>query len=338
MLTIHSYPIAVALCVLTMICWGSWANTQKLAARTWRFELYYWDFVVGLLLTSLLAALTLGTMGHTGRTFFADLAQADPSSIGWALLGGTVWNLGNLLLVAAIAVAGMAIGFPIGGGIAWVLGIVFNFVLVIIAGGTNPGNSAILFGGVAVIVLAILLSMRAYGRLAGAVKQPSVKGISLSVLAGILIAFFYGLTVKSIDPAFVTGGSGRLMPLTASFFFTLGAFVTTFFFNPFFMRHPVEGAPVRFRDYWTGTLRTHLTGVFGGAIWSVGISSSFIAVGAAGPAVSYALSNAAPVVAILWGVLAWREFAAAPRGTNRWLAAMFLCYLVGLCLITYSRL
>ena len=338
MLMIHSYPVAVILCVLTMICWGSWANTQKMAARTWRFELYYWDFVVGLLLTSLIAALTLGSMGHTGRTFFADLAQADPSSIGWALLGGTVWNLGNLLLVAAIAVAGMAIGFPIGGGIAWVLGIVLNFILVILAGGTNPGNSTILFIGVAVIVIAIVLSMQAYGRLASAVKKPSVKGILLSVFAGILIAFFYGLTVKSIDPVFVSGGSGKLMPLTAAFFFTLGAFLTTFLFNPFFMRKPVEGLPVCFSEYWKGSFGTHFTGFLGGAIWSIGISTSFIAVGAAGPAVSYALSNAAPVVAILWGVLVWKEFAQAPRGTNRLLTAMFLCYLVGLVLITYSRL
>lgn len=338
MLMVQSYPVAVILCVLTMICWGSWANTQKLAARTWRFELYYWDFVAGLLLTSLLAALTFGSLGHTGRSFFADLAQADPSSIGWALLGGTVWNLGNLLLVAAIAVAGMAIGFPIGGGIAWVLGIAISFFLVIVQGGKNPGNSSLLFAGVAVIALAILLSMRAYSRLAGAVKKPSVKGIVLSVLAGLLIAFFYGLTIKSIDRTFVSGGSGKLMPLTASFFFALGAFLTTFLFNPFFMRKPVEGAPVRFAEFWRGSWSTHLTGILGGAIWSVGISASFIAVGAAGPAVSYALSNAAPVVAILWGVLVWKEFAGAPHGTNRLLGAMFLCYLMGLVLITYSRL
>ena len=338
MLTVHSYPIAVALCVLTMICWGSWANTQKLASRWWRFELYYWDFVAGLVLTSLLAALTVGSLGPAGRSFFADLAQANPASIGWALLGGAVWNLGNLLLVAAIAVAGMAIGFPIGGGIAWVFGIVLNFILVVAEGGTNPGNSWMLFGGVAVIVLAILLSMRAYGRLASAVKKPSAKGILLSVLAGLLIAFFYGLVVKSIDPAFVSGGSGRLMPLTGAFFFALGAFLTTFLFNPFFMRHPVEGSRVRFADYWKGSAGTHATGLVGGAIWSVGMSSSFVAVGTAGPAVSYALSNAAPVVAILWGVLVWKEFAEAPRGTGRLLTAMFLCYLVGLVLITYSRL
>jgi len=338
MIAIHSYPIAVMLCILTMTCWGSWANTQKLAARSWRFELFYWDFVTGLVLTSLLAALTLGTFGATGRPFLADLAQADLSSIGWALLGGTVWNLGNLLLVAAIAVAGMAIGFPIGGGIAWVLGIVFSFLLVIVEGAKNPGNTRLLFVGVAVIVIAILLSMQAYSRLASAVKKPGAKGILLSVAAGVLIAFFYSVTVKSIDPAFVAGGSGTLMPLSAAFFFTLGAFLTTFLFNPFFMHYPVEGSPVRMAGYWKGSAATHLTGIFGGAIWAIGITSSFIAVGAAGPAVSYALSNAAPVVAILWGVLVWREFSVAPRGTNRILAAMFLCYLVGLALITWSRL
>jgi glucose uptake protein len=338
MIMIHSYAIAVLLCVTTMICWGSWANTQKLAARTWRFELFYWDFVSGLLLTSLLAAFTLGTLGRTGRPFLADLAQSDLSSIGWAFLGGAVWNLGNLLLVAAIAVAGMAIGFPIGGGIAWVLGILFSFVLVILQGRTNPGNSYLLFAGVAVIVLAIYLSMRAYGQLTSAVKKPSAKGILLSVAAGIFIAFFYSLAVKSIDPAFVAGGSGTLMPLTAAFFFTIGAFLTTFLFNPVFMKKPIEGSPVMIADYLKGSWGAHLTGLLGGAIWSVGLSCSFIAVGAAGPAVSYALSNAAPVAAILWGVLVWKEFAHAPRGTGRLLGLMFICFLAGLALITYSRL
>jgi glucose uptake protein len=337
MVTIESYPIAVALCVLTMICWGSWANTQKLAARTWRFELFYWDFILGLLLTSLLAALTLGTFGQTGRPFLADLSQSDISSIGWAFLGGTVWNLGNLLLVAAIAVAGMAIGFPIGGGIAWVLGIAFNYALVMLQRGSNPGNSYVLFAGVAVIVLAIYLSMRAYGQLASASKKPRAKGILLSVFAGLLIAFFYGLVVKSTDKAFVAGGSGTLMPFTAAFFFALGAFVTTFLFNPVFMKRPVEGEPVPMSLYWKGSWGTHLTGILGGAIWSIGITSSFMAVGTAGPAVSYALSNAAPVVAILWGVLVWKEFAQAPAGTGRLLAWMFICYIAGLALITYSN-
>jgi glucose uptake protein len=338
MLTIHSYPIAVALCVLTMICWGSWANTQKLAARSWRFELFYWDFVLGLVITSLAAALTLGSTGEMGRSFIADLQQSDASSIGWALLGGVIWNAGNLLLVAAIAVAGMAIGFPIGGGIAWVLGILISFMMVRLAGGVNPGSTGMLFAGVGIIVGAIALSMAAYKQLASAVKQGGTKGILLSVAASLFIAFFYGLVVKASDPLYVSGGTGKLMPLTATFFFTVGAFFSTIPFNYLLMRKPVEGSVVDFADYFKGRLRTHLTGVLGGAIWSLGISASFIAVGTAGPAVSYALSNAAPVVAILWGVFVWREFAAAPRKVNLQLAGMFICFLVGLVLITCSRL
>jgi glucose uptake protein len=337
MVTVNNYALAVLLCALTMTCWGSWANTQKLAARTWRFELFYWDFVAGLLVFSTLAALTMGSLGSAGRPFLADLSQADGASMLSALLGGTVWNLGNLLLVAAIAVAGMAIGFPIGGGIAWVLGIMFNYVLVVAAKGRFEGNSVVLFAGVAVIVAAILLSMRAYARLASASKKPSAKGILLSVGAGLLIAFFYGLVVKATDQEFVSGGTGTLMPLTAAFFFSLGAFVTTFLFNPVFMKRPVEGPPVSMAAYWKGGFRTHLTGVLGGTIWGLGLTSSFMAVGAAGPAVSYALSNAAPVVAILWGVLVWKEFAKAPEGTGRLLVWMFLCYIVGLAIITYSN-
>jgi glucose uptake protein len=337
MVAVDNYALAVVLCVLTMTCWGSWANTQKLAARAWRFELYYWDFVTGLLAFSTLAALTLGSLGSAGRPFLADLAQADSASILSALLGGTLWNLGNLLLVAAIAVAGMAVGFPIGGGIAWVLGIVFNYVLMVLAKGGAQKNPLLLFAGVAIIVAAIVLSMTAYGRLAGAVRKRSAKGILLSVGAGLLIAFFYGLVVRAIDKDFVAGGTGHLMPLTGAFFFSLGAFLTTFLFNPVFMRKPVEGPPVSMAAYWKGSLATHLTGVLGGAIWGLGLTSSFLAVGTAGPAVSYALSNAAPVVAILWGVLVWKEFAQAPAGTNRLLVWMFLCYLAGLALITYSN-
>jgi glucose uptake protein len=337
MVTLHSYPLAVLLCGITMICWGSWANLQKLTGRRWRFELFYMDFISGLSLTSLLAALTLGSLGSTGRPFLADLAQADPSSIGWALLGGTVWSLGTLLLVAAIAVAGMAVGFPIGGGVAWVLGIVLNFALVIIEGKVNEGNSYLLFAGTAVIVVAIGLTMKAYGLTVKEAKHSGVKGVMLSAGAGVLIAFFYSLVVRSIDPACVTGGSGRLMPLTASFFFALGALLSTAIFNPVLMRHPVEGPRVFLAEYRKGSIITHSAGLMGGAIWSIGITSSFVAVGVAGPAVSYALSNAAPVVAILWGVFAWREFAGTPRGVGRLLGAIFTLYLLGLGVISYSR-
>jgi glucose uptake protein len=253
------------------------------------------------------------------------------------MVGGVLWNLGNLLLVAAIAVAGMSVGFPIGGGIAWVLGIVVNYVLIIMDKGQSEDNSVLLFSGVAVIIIAILLSMQAYKRLASEQKKPTTKGILLSVFAGLLIAFFYGFVVNSLDNSFVAGGTGTLTPFTAIVFFGLGVFVSTFIFNPIFMAKPVQGEPVKMAEYWKGDLHTHLIGVLGGAIWMLGMVLSFMAAGSAGPAISYALSNAAPVVAILWGVLVWKEFDEAPKGTNTLLVIMFIAYLVGLTLITYSK-
>lgn len=320
-----------------MICWGSWANTMKMAAKNWRFELFYWDLTLGLLLTATLAAFTVGSLGSEGRPFLQDLAQADGKSIWNAMLGGIVWNLGNILLTAAIAVAGMSVGFPIGGGLAWILGIVFNFILIIIDKGKPEGNTVLLFTGVAVIIAAIYLSMLSYKRLAKEQKKASTKGILLSVGAGLLIAFFYGLVVKSLDNNFVTGGAGTLTPFSGVFFFAVGVSISTPVFNSLFMRYPVQGEPVKMKEYFRGSLASHSTGLLGGLIWMSGMVLSFMAAGAANPAISYALSNAAPVVAILWGVFIWKEFKGAPKGTNGLLAAMFICFLIGLVLISMSN-
>ncbi|MCC5930455.1 MAG: multidrug DMT transporter permease [Cyclobacteriaceae bacterium] len=337
MVLVHNYSLAIVFFALTMICWGSWPNTQKLAAKTWRFELFYWDMVTGLLLLSLLAAFTLGSMGADGRTFIQDLQQAELTSMGSAFLGGVVWNIGNLLLVAAIAVAGMAVGFPIGGGIAWVLGIAVNYFLVVMRSGQSPDNDTLLWMGVSVIVIAIYLSMISYKKLASSKQKTTATGIILSVLAGILIAFFYGLVVNALDPVFVEGGGGTLAPYSGAVFFALGAFLSTFIINPIFMARPVQGEPVQISAYFKGSFTTHLTGILGGAIWMTGMVLSFMAVGAAGPAISYALSNAAPVVAILWGVLVWQEFKGAPKGTNTLLTIMFVLYIIGLVLITMAK-
>ncbi len=337
MILIHNYGLAIFFFAISMICWGSWANTMKLASKSWRFELFYWDLTLGLLLTATLAAFTAGSLGTEGRTFIQDLAQANGPSIGNAMLGGIVWNLGNILLTAAIAVAGMSVGFPIGGGLAWILGIGFNFILVLIDKGSPGRNALLLFTGVAVIIAAIYLSMLSYRRLAREQKRPSTKGILLSVGAGLLIAFFYGLVVKSLDHSFIAGGSGNLTPFTGVFFFAVGVAVSTPVFNPFFMRYPVEGEPVRMKEYFKGDFKTHLTGITGGFIWMFGMVVSFMSAGAANPAISYALSNAAPVVAILWGIFIWKEFREAPRGTNTLLTFMFVLFLIGLVLITMSN-
>jgi glucose uptake protein len=337
MILVHNYGLAIFFFTITMICWGSWANTQKLAAKSWRFELFYWDLTIGLLLTATLAAFTIGSLGTEGRPFIQDIQQADGRSILNAMLGGIVWNLGNILLVAAIAVAGMSVGFPIGGGLAWILGIVYNFILIIIDKGKPEGNIFLLFSGVFVIIVAIYLSMLSYRKLAREQKKTSAKGILLSVGAGLLIAFFYGLVVKSLDNTFVSGGAGRLTPFTGVFFFALGVAVSTPVFNPFFMRYPVQGEPVRMKEYFRGNLASHTTGLLGGLIWMTGMTVSFMSAGAANPAISYALSNAAPVVAILWGVFIWKEFKGAPKGTGTLLAVMFILFLTGLVLISMSN-
>jgi glucose uptake protein len=338
MVLIQNYGLAIFFCIMAMICWGSWANAQKIASKTWRFELFYWDMIIGIAFISITAALTLGSFGNTGRSFLVDLQSADAKSIGYALLGGALWNLGNLLLVAAIAVAGMSIAFPIGGGIAWILGTVVNYLIIILAGGIASNKPGMLWIGILIIISAIVLSGIIYNRIAKIRKKTSLAGILLSVIAGLLIAFFYGFVVKSLDPVFVSGGSGNLTPYTALVFFALGVVVSTFAFNPVFMAKPVEGGPVTMKMYFKGSFKEHISGVVGGMIWMIGMVVSFMAVGAANPAIAYALSNAAPVVAILWGVFVWKEFRDADYVTNRMLITMFSFYIAGLVLITISNM
>jgi glucose uptake protein len=337
MILIHNYIVAVCCFVVCMICWGSWPNTQKLAAKTWRFELFYLDFILGTFITALIAAFTLGSMGPEGRPFLTDIAGAEASSILYAIAGGVVWTLGSLLLTAAMAVAGMSVGFPIGGGLAWIFGIFFNFILVIIDKGRPEGNPVLLFTGVAFIIAAIYFSMLSYRRLVRGQNKTSSKGILLAIAAGLTIAFFYGFVVKSLDNQFVAGGSGTLTPFSGVFFFALGALISTPLFNLVAMRYPVQGEPVAFKEYFKGNISNHLTGVLGGVIWMVGMVLSFMSAGTTNPAISYALSNAAPVVAILWGVLVWKEFKNAPKGTNVLLTAMFSLFLIGLVIITLSN-
>jgi len=330
MVLISNYALAVALCFLAMICWGSWQNTRNLAGLQWRFELYYWDFVIGIFLLSLLAAFTFGSLGSEGRSFLDDIIQADKKSLGSAMLGGAIWNLGTLLLTAAIAIAGMSVAFPIGGGIGWVLGIVINYI------GQPSGDPFSLFTGSAIIVAAILISMLSYKRLANYQKKPTLTGIILSVTAGAMIAMFYRFVAMSLSSDYSVP-DGKLTPYTAVVLFSLGALVSTFIYNPFFFFFPVSGNPVAFSDYLLGGSKRHLLGMLGGAIWCIGMTVSFMAVNAASPAISYGLSNGAPIVAAIWGIFVWKEFKDAPKGTNLLLSLMFLFYLVGLVFIVIAK-
>ncbi len=330
MLIVESYPIAVFMCFITMLCWGSWANTQKLASKEWRFQLFYWDYAIGVLLLSLVFALTLGSFGSGGRPFLADLGQASGSAVWSALLGGIVFNLSNILLVAAIDIAGMAVAFPIGVGLALVIGVIVNYVKLPV------GDPVLLLVGVIGVVIAIVIDALAYRRLPTD-KQTTAKGILISIAAGVLMGFFFRFVVASMATDFANPEPGRLTPYTAVFIFSVGLLLSNFVWNSIVMKQPFVGDPVPYRDYLTkGNARLHLVGVLGGIIWSVGMSFSIIASGAAGPSISYGLGQGATMIAALWGVFIWKEFKDAPEGTGRLLALMFVFYIVGLGLIVYA--
>ncbi|MBW7996087.1 MAG: multidrug DMT transporter permease [Candidatus Glassbacteria bacterium] len=330
MFIVDSYSTAIFMCIITMLCWGSWANTQKLAGRHWRFELFYWDYALGVLIFSALLGLTLGSTGAQGRPFLADIAQAGSGAIGSAVLGGVIFNLSNILLVAAISMAGMAVAFPVGVGLALVIGVITSYTV------KPEGDPSMLFLGVGVVALAILLDAAAYRR-SGAGAGGGFKGLALSVAAGVLMGFFYRWVAASMATDFASPADGMLTPYTAVFFFSLGLFASNFLWNTLAMKFPFAGEPVKMGDYFRGSAGVHLTGIMGGLIWNLGMSFSIIASGQAGFAISYGLGQGATMVAALWGVFIWKEFAGASKGTGKLLAAMFVCYVVGLTLIVYAR-
>lgn len=333
MLIVQSYALAVFLCIVTMLCWGSWANTQKLTGREWRFQLYYWDYALGVFLLALVLAFTAGSLGAGGRSFLPDLAQADSDALGSAFLGGVIFNLSNILLVAAIDIAGMAVAFPIGVGLALVLGVITNYMA------TPVGNATLLFAGVVCVTLAIIVDAMAYRRLPSQGAKTTAKGIVISVLAGLLMGFFYRFVAASMSTDFVHLEAGKLSPYTAVVFFSAGLLASNFIWNSVVMIRPFVGEPVPFGDYFRkGNLKLHGMGILGGVIWSLGMSFSIIASGAAGFAISYGLGQGATMVAALWGVFVWKEFKGAPSGTNRLLTLMFCGYAIGLALIIYSRI
>jgi glucose uptake protein len=335
MIVVQSYAVAVALCFLTMLCWGSWANTQKLASKEWSFQLFYWDYAIGVLLLALGLAFTAGSFGHSGRAFLPDVAQADSRWLGSALLGGLIFNLSNILLVAAIDIAGLAVAFPVGVGLALVLGVITTYWV------RPEGNVPLLALGVGGIMVAIILDALAYKRLAARDSRTPLKGIGLSIAAGLLMGWFYSFVAKSIGEIdFSTGGleGGKLSPYTAIVFFSMGVFISNFVWNSLVMARPFVGSPVSYHDYFTkGTARLHLIGIAGGAIWNLGMSLSILAGHAVGSALSYGLGQGATMVGALWGVFIWKEFRGAKPGTNRLLAAMFFFYLLGLGILVISK-
>jgi len=332
MFILNSYFIAVLFCFITMLCWGSWANTQKLSGQKWPFQLFYWDYSFGILFITVLLAFTLGSSGSEGRSFLTDIQQADASYMTSALLGGIIFNIANLLLVIAIEISGMAIAFPIGIGLALVLGVISNY------DSQTTGNPLLLMLGVGCIVLAILLDAIAYKSLPAQNNQTSRKGILFSLLAGISMGFFYKYVAASMVTNFVQPEVGKLTPYSALVIFAVGIVGSNFIFNTYNMYKPLSGRKVSFREYFQlGTPKLHMIGILGGSIWGIGMSFNILASEQAGPAIAYGLGQGATLVAAIWGVFIWKEFKELPKQKNILLYAMFISFVAGISLIVYSK-
>jgi len=330
MYIVPDYATAVLFTVITMVLWGSWTNTYKLTEKVWRFELFYWDYLIGIVLFSLFFVFTAGSIGNEGRSFLPDLAQADRASLWNPVLGGIIFNLSNIMLVAAIAIAGMSTAFPIGVGLAMVLGVVINYIF-------QPyGKPFPLFIGLALAAAAIVTDAVAYSKIAkGRGKIPRA-GILLSVGAGILMSLFYRFVASAMAENMADPEPGKITPYTGMFLFSIGMLLSNFIFNTYMMRKPVEGEPVTYRQYFKGKTKFHLLGIIGGVMWAIATALNFLSGTKAGYAISFGLGQGDTMIGAVWGILIWKEFRGASRTVNWLLAGMFVIFITGMVLIVYA--
>ena len=320
----HTIGIALLMMITSAVCWGSWANTYK-GVKNYRFELFYWDYAIGIFLMALIWGHTLGSTGHDASSLTNNIHAAGTSNVVYALIGGAIFNLANLLLVAAIDMAGLAVAFPISIGIALVVGTVLSYAL-------QPKGSAALIGlGVICALIAVILDGKAYGSLARAEQSVSRKSVIVCIVSGVLM----GLWAPFLTRAMTVGNS--LGPYSAVVFLTLGALLSCFIWNLYFMKHPLVGEPVSFGGFFQGPASGHLLGVFGGLIWGTGTVFNMVAASLTGVAISYAIGQSAPMVAALWGVFVWKEFAGAGSKAKLYLAGMFVFYCLAILLIAKAN-
>ncbi|GAB3801820.1 GRP family sugar transporter [Spirosoma humi] len=330
MFIISYYPLAVVVCFLTMLCWGSWANTQKLTTQSVPTTIFYRDYTYGILILSVLMALTLGSFGTAGRPFLVDLNQAGIRNILYALVGGFVFNIANMLIVVGIELAGLSVAMPVGIGLALILGVIVNYIL------SPIGNLTLLLSGVFAIFLAIVFSALAYRSKATTDSPVSTQGIAASLVGGFLMSFFFYFVARAMAPDFASPGPGLLTPYTALVLFAIGVVGSTPLFLPVLRRFASKPADGEIH-YGDVSRRNHRIGMLGGMVWCLGLASSLLASGVAGYAISYGLGQGATIVAVLWGVFIWHEFRGAPAVCGRYLTLMSLFYVVGLVLIIYAK-
>jgi glucose uptake protein len=331
-----SHSAVLILLIVGMVGWGMWANTFKAAGARWRFELFYFDFALGVVLAAALIALTAGSLGFDGFSLADDLVLAGKRQDLFAFVAGGIFNLGNMLLLGAVSVAGMAVAFPAGMGFALIVAAFWSFAL-------NPGvNAAFLFTGAGAVLAAIvfdILALKTWSDTQLKIpvepgkgksrKSASSRGVFLSIGGGLLLGSFSPLIQMTRN------AENGLGPYSLGFIFAIGVFVSTFVFNLFFMNLPVQGDPVDVARYFRVKFKLHALGMLGGIVWYVGMITSLIGGRVEGaaqvtPPVSYVLAQGGIVIAALCGLFLWRELEGADSSVKTHLGLMFFLLLVGI--------
>ena len=340
----QSYPTVLFLMVLSLLCLGSWASGFKFAGK-WRFELFYLDFALGLFLASVIFAFTVGNVGYDGFNLIDALQNAGKRQWLYAFVGGMIFNLGNMLLMAAVSVSGLAVAFPMGMGMALLLGTGLGIA------GRPAGNSLLLGLGCLLILTSILVNAVSY-RIMGvarhealaragkakSTRRPSpLKGIFLALLAGLLIGSFTPLVEKARQ------GDLGLGPYAVGLIFAFGVFFSSFVYDIFFMNLPVEGEPLEFGAYLNGRLKQHLAGLASGFIWYTGLVLAWVCASVpeaiqGGPMLRFMLAEGSPVLAALWGIVVFREFKNSDVRVKLMGALMLALLLCGLAMIGLAPL
>lgn len=339
---------SLLLLILTLFCWGSWANTQKLVYK-WRFELFYYDFALGVALCALIAVYTLGSANPQELTVSDNMLIAGYRKIAYAVAAGLIINLANIMLVAAISLSGLSVVLPIAFGVGMIVMSLTNFI-----GDPASSNAALLFGGLVLILVAVLADIFAYRAYlddlsnksnTGPMLDPGTRlpmrppktglGIVLSVVSGLAWGFFFPLVDTS------RSGDNGVAPYGLAGLIAAGMFASTLLYVPFFINFPVQGQPVQGRAYFKGTKRQHFWGIFGGFLWSVGLIAALVAAAApapvrASPALESAMVWGAPFLGTLWGLLAWHEFKDSPQNVKLLQFGMIVLFLAGLTLVVLA--
>jgi glucose uptake protein len=332
MYLVESNTVAIVFSILSMLCWGSWVNSQKIAAKNWRFELFYWDYNLGLLFMIIIFATSLGNLDNSIGSFPQNLTAASLPNIGYSLVGGIVFNVSNILMVMAVAVAGMAVAVPVTVGIALVLGVIINYL------GSPTGNPFWIFIGVSLVAGAIILNALAYkGKTEQLSKKIFSKGLLLAVTSGLLMGVYYRFVARTMPEDLTQIQAGQLSPYTAVFIFIIGIFLSNFVLNTLIMRKPIEGAPVSYRDYFKGNYKNHIAGIVGGIVWCAGMMFNILGGAKAGFAISYGLGQGAVIIAALWGIFIWKEFKGAPKKSKIYLSLMLVVFACGVVAMILAR-